>query len=90
MEDNLYEKVIYESNYFKISELYYKNRKTPVLTIYSKEGYNLGEIRWYGAWRKFCFYPNEDTIWDNKCLEEIVSFLNKYNKDWRNKSEGKV
>lgn len=39
----------------------------------------IGQIKWYGAWRKFCFYPNGDTIWDNKCLEQIIAFLNQVN-----------
>jgi hypothetical protein len=35
----------------------------------------LGEIRWFGAWRKYCFYPDGGTIFDNKCMLEIINFI---------------
>jgi hypothetical protein len=34
----------------------------------------LGEIRWYGAWRKYCFYPGAEVLFDEKCLREIADF----------------
>ena len=80
-----YNRVIFECNYFMISEEIVEGRKTPILHIHSNEGYYLGDIKWYGAWRKFCFYPNQDTVWDNKCLSELLNFLEQYNKEWRNK-----
>ena len=47
-----------------------------------KDGHNIGVIRWYGAWRKYCFFSILG-IYDNKCLVEIVDFMNKLNKEWR-------
>lgn len=35
----------------------------------------LGQIKWYAPWRKYCFYPSSDTIWDASCLSEIVGFI---------------
>ena len=81
-----YNKVIFESKYFLVSEEIVEGRKTPILHIHSNEGYYLGDIKWYGAWRKFCFYPVSDTIWDDKCLSELLNFLEQYNKEWRNKN----
>lgn len=81
-----YNKVIFESKYFLVSEEIVEGRKTPILHIHSNEGYYLGDIKWYGAWRKFCFYPVSDTIWDDKCLLELLNFLEQYNKEWRNKN----
>jgi len=81
-----YNRVIFESKYFLVSEEIVEGRKTPILHIHSNEGYYLGDIKWYGAWRKFCFYPVSDTIWDDKCLLELLNFLEQYNKEWRNKN----
>lgn len=77
------EKVIYNGQYFIIYEKRIEGRKTPILKILGAYSEDLGEIKWYGAWRKFCFYPSTDTIWDNKCLEELLKFINEYNSEWR-------
>ena len=34
----------------------------------------LGQVRWYGAWRKYVFYPSHDTLFDYACLQDIASF----------------
>lgn len=47
-------------------------RKTKVVTVTSiKNDYFLGEIKWYGAWRQYAFFPAEKTIWNRDCLEQI-------------------
>lgn len=37
----------------------------------------LGRIRFFGRWRKYCFYPNVNTLFDNLCLTEISEFCKK-------------
>ena len=66
-----------EYKHFVINELPKpKGRKTPVYSIVSKSGNNeLGQIRWYGPWRQYCFYPNEKTIWSTGCQEGIIDFI---------------
>lgn len=32
----------------------------------------LGYIKWHGAWRKYCFYPEKNTLYDPKCLNELA------------------
>lgn len=41
----------------------------------------LGEIRWFGAWRKYCFYPTSGTIFDKGCLREIADFCEAQTED---------
>lgn len=77
--------VVEQNAYFRIIKEELANRKTPIYHIETHEGIPLGEIKWYGAWRKFCFFPNKDTIWDNKCLSHVINFLDETNKDWRKK-----
>ena len=62
-----------------------QNRKTPIYHIISKNSEDeIGIIKWFGAWRKYCFFPNGNTVWDNKCLQYIINFLNEKNKIRRN------
>ena len=35
----------------------------------------LGEIKWYGPWRQYCFYPVPETIFNVGCLEDINHFI---------------
>ena len=63
------------------------NRKTKVYTLVNKENelIHLGEIKWNTCWRKYCFYPEYETVFDNKCLTDIITFLNKLNEEYKEK-----
>lgn len=64
--------------YFRIIEESREDRKTSIYRIYNHdipERTYLGEIKWNGAWRKYCFYPAPDTLWDTLCLQSIVDFI---------------
>lgn len=53
-----------------------KGKKTDVWEITNKSNtVTLGYIQWHGAWRKYCFFPEGRTIWDNKCLTEVQKFI---------------
>jgi len=63
--------------YFEVFELPLKpGRKTVEYAVLSiNSGECLGSIKWYGAWRQFCFYPEPFTIWNHGCLDDIRDFL---------------
>lgn len=35
---------------------------------------HLGWIGWYAPWRKYCFFPKGDTVYEKVCLREIANF----------------
>ncbi len=40
----------------------------------------IGYIKWYPAWRQYCFFPEADTIFSVGCLNDINKFIiNKMN-----------
>ena len=41
----------------------------------TNEGVELGEIKWYASWRRYAFYPKENTIHERDCLRDIAQFL---------------
>lgn len=52
--------------------------KTKVFNVINLQGEILGEVKWYGNWRKYCFFSHwEDTIYDNHCLRQILEFVEK-------------
>jgi hypothetical protein len=43
--------------------------KTPRYLVRNKsQDAILGIIKWYGAWRQFCFFPQPETVWSTGCL----------------------
>ena len=37
---------------------------------------NLGIIQWRSAWRQYCFFPSDNTLYNNQCLLDIADFIN--------------
>ena len=49
--------------------------KTSIWTVCNcNTNYILGHVKWHSAWRKYCFLPCNNTIFDASCLEEIAFF----------------
>ena len=49
-----------------------KTKTWRVLNKYD-EG-DLGWIGWYAGWRKYSFFPNPETVFEQVCLREIAAF----------------
>lgn len=50
--------------------------KTKVIGVGNNSGDKLGIIKWRSGWRKYVFEPETCTVWDAKCLTDIITFLN--------------
>ena len=59
-------------------------RKTHFWSVVPKSGgAEIGEIKWYGPWRKYCFYAAGYAIFETVCLREIAEFLEAKTKEHR-------
>ena len=71
---------LFVDKYFRvIREDIKEGRKTPVFRILDNDDEEIGVIKWYGSWRKYCFFPNGETLWDSNCLTSITYLLVKLN-----------
>jgi hypothetical protein len=63
-----------------------EGRKTDVWSVASASNPSdeVGRIGWYGPWRKYCFYALNGSVFDSKCLSEIVQFLEQQNAAHKN------
>ena len=34
----------------------------------------LGEIRWFSKWRKYAFYPYQNTVFEEDCMRDISNW----------------
>lgn len=41
----------------------------------------LGVVKWYGAWRQYCYFPEPGTVFSKGCLNDISDFLDKLMKE---------
>lgn len=52
-----------------------EGKKTHVWDILARrDGFLLGQVRWFGRWRQYTFYPSNATIFNPDCLMEIADF----------------
>ncbi len=50
--------------------------KTEKYNIVSKaHGNVLGEVKWFGRWRQYCFFPANVTVFNPGCLQDIIAFI---------------
>lgn len=41
-----------------------------------KQKGNLGQVEWYGLWRRWIFVPGDGTVFSSDCLTDIADFMN--------------
>jgi hypothetical protein len=50
--------------------------KTERVTIVSKKHIAiLGEIRWFGRWRQYAFFPGANTVWNPECMDDVKACI---------------
>jgi len=68
---------------FKIYEKE-QGKKTNKWLVITKENRSIiGTIKWYGAWRKYCFFPKDKTVWEEDCLRDIANFIENETKTYK-------
>lgn len=66
-----------ESKYMNFRRVVRGDRQTPIVYVTSKStGAPLGEIKWFGRWRQFCFYPVPGCVFNRSCLNDIIKAIN--------------
>lgn len=48
----------------------------------SRNGGLVGIIKWFGKWRKYAFFPEAETCFEEVCLREIAEFIEARTREW--------
>ncbi|MGH9022590.1 MAG: hypothetical protein ACRDV9_05755 [Acidimicrobiia bacterium] len=49
--------------------------KTEIWNVVAKDGGTvLGEVRWFGRWTQYAFFPNAGMVFEKTCLRDIATF----------------
>lgn len=51
-----------------------KFRLTRIWAVRNLRDIELGRVSWYAAWRKYCFVPAANCVFDHACLHAIAEF----------------
>lgn len=66
-------------------------KKTKTFTITANEGGQvLGEVKWYAPWRKYSFFPSQNTLFETQCLKDIVEFIENLHNERRVEKENRA
>lgn len=57
-----------------------KSGKTKIVTVFNGT-LSIGFIRWFSKWRRYCFFPKDELVFDSNCLTEITEQLKAMNED---------
>lgn len=85
MSDFKMENIIYK--YIQIVELepsifYKKPVKTKIFQVRNHlYNCNLGWIKWQNGWRRYAFFPEPETFYEEVCMKDIYEFIEKLNSD---------
>jgi hypothetical protein len=68
-------KTIGETEYLRFidKEVKLKTKIIGIVNIHHDE--EIGEIKWFGKWRQYCFYPSDNTIWNRNYLEDVYGVI---------------
>lgn len=55
--------------------------KTKIISVQNNSNNEIAVIKWYAQWRKYCVFFNSETIFDSKCLNEVLNYLDEINKN---------
>lgn len=65
-----------------------KSALTKIWDVYPKDGgKRIGQVKWYGSWRKYAFMPEPFCVFEQDCLRDIASFIELKTRDHKQKPE---
>ena len=63
----------YKHIHFKLFE---QKAKTKVYMCHNNNSNDsLGIVKWYPAWRQYCYCPTNQSVYSNGCLDDIKDFI---------------
>ena len=75
------------TKYLKFVKARKQNPKTKIYLVRTNDNHVtlLGVIKWYAQWRQYGFYPEQGTVFEKTCLNDISNFCILLNKEQRKK-----
>ena len=52
-----------------------KTKTSVWVYLTNQENDGLGSVKWYSPWRRYCFFPVAETVYEKTCLTDIIHFI---------------
>ena len=65
-----------------------KSGKTDIYRVMANTDYLLGGIKWYAPWRKYAFFPEVATLYEQDSLRDIAKFIEGKMKEYKKECRG--
>lgn len=73
-----------ETEFLRFRKFKYTHKKTFDIDVDNKKAETIGVIKFHGAWWKYIFEPSAYIIFDTKCLQDIIVYINQLMEDRKN------
>ena len=64
-----------ESKYVWFDPLIWGGKTTKAIVKTVSTGEEIGVVKWFPAWRRYCFFPDSDTLYDSQCMKDISAYV---------------
>ena len=63
------------SKWVDFYEIEMKGKITKTFQVATKNGDGIGRIKWFSNWRQYCFFPDENTLYNSECMKDVSEFI---------------
>jgi len=67
--------ILKETKYLQFIVKEHKPKTKVVAVVNRTLADEIGVLRWYSAWRQYCFFPHQNTIWNKNCLNDVNKMI---------------
>lgn len=65
---------------------HYQGRTVRIVVTSKRHLAILGEIKWFGRWRQYAFFPEIETVWNPECLDDVNECIARLTQERKNKT----
>jgi len=67
--------ILKETKYLQFIVKEHKPKTKVIAVVNRTHAEEIGVIRWYSAWRQYCFMPHQNTVWNKNCLNDVNDMI---------------
>ena len=71
------------ASHLKFSEISTQGKMIKYIVINKRYDEEIGIIHWRGGWRQYVFQASDGIDMSRSCQKEIIEFINKLMKEWK-------
>ncbi len=81
---------VYSAKWIDFVDITHKTKTKKFLVINRESKSRIGEVKWYGPFRQYSYFPSPNTVYERQCLLDITRFIQNLMNDRKKNKEMKV